>query len=582
MARVVYKCLPDMGKARNRVASPKTIREEIKASPEVKEFAKGRSYSIVTFGCQANVRDEEILSGYLEFAGFSKAKDPSEADFVIINTCAVRENAEEKVYGEIGRYKAKSLLDKNFVLAVCGCMMQEENVAKKIMASYPYVNLIFGTHNIHKILELLDEHLARKKDLVDIMSFQGDIIENLPSTRLDSYKAYVNITYGCDKFCTYCIVPYTRGRERSRSKEDILKECKELVEEGYQEITLLGQNVNSYGKDFKDGTSFATILEEVAKLGVPRLRFMTSHPWDFSQEMIDVIAKYPNIMNSIHLPVQSGSSSMLQRMGRRYTRESYLDLVRRLREAIPDVSLSTDIIVGFPNETEEEFQDTLTLAKEVKYNAAFTFIYSPRKGTPAARLVDSVDDATKHRRFDELLKVIEEGVTYHSAKMLGKEYSVLVDGPSKKDKSMLSGYTENGKLVHFLGPSYLKGTIVKVKIVEDHAFSMKGELIDDPILVLARKAKAELAKEEAVIRYKDYKEKVDSSIEIKNLREEIESSQREMVRLASEGKGEEAAKEKVHYEELMSEYKNNPLILNLSSAGEELENLLLEVEGYFS
>ena len=582
MARVVYKCLPDMGKARNRVASPKTIREEIKASSEVKEFAKGRTYSIVTFGCQANVRDEEILSGYLEFAGFSKAKEPADADFVIINTCAVRENAEEKVYGEIGRYKAKSLLDKNFVLAVCGCMMQEENVAKKIMASYPYVNLIFGTHNIHKILELLDEHLARKKDLVDIMSFQGDIIENLPSTRLDSYKAYVNITYGCDKFCTYCIVPYTRGRERSRSKEDILKECKELVEEGYQEITLLGQNVNSYGKDFKDGTSFATILEEVAKLGIPRLRFMTSHPWDFSQEMIDVIAKYPNIMNSIHLPVQSGSSSMLQRMGRRYTRESYLDLVRRLREAIPDVSLSTDIIVGFPNETEEEFQDTLTLAKEVKYNAAFTFIYSPRKGTPAAKLVDNVDDATKHRRFDELLKVIEEGVTYHSAKMLGKEYSVLVDGPSKKDKSMLSGYTENGKLVHFLGPSYLKGTIVKVRIVEDHAFSMKGELLDDPILVLAKKAKAALAKEEAVIRYKSYKEKVDSSSEIKNLREEIESSQRKMVVLASEGKGEEAAKEKAHYEALMDEYKNHPLILNLASAGDELENLLLEVEGYFS
>ncbi|MBQ4255527.1 MAG: tRNA (N6-isopentenyl adenosine(37)-C2)-methylthiotransferase MiaB [Bacilli bacterium] len=582
MARVVYKCLPDMGKARNRVASPKTIREEIKASSEVKEFAKGRTYSIVTFGCQANVRDEEILSGYLEFAGFSKAKEPTDADFVIINTCAVRENAEEKVYGEIGRYKAKSLLDKNFVLAVCGCMMQEENVAKKIMASYPYVNLIFGTHNIHKILELLDEHLARKKDLVDIMSFQGDIIENLPSTRLDSYKAYVNITYGCDKFCTYCIVPYTRGRERSRSKEDILKECKELVEEGYQEITLLGQNVNSYGKDFKDGTSFATILEEVAKLGIPRLRFMTSHPWDFSQEMIDVIAKYPNIMNSIHLPVQSGSSSMLQRMGRRYTRESYLDLVRRLREAIPDVSLSTDIIVGFPNETEEEFQDTLTLAKEVKYNAAFTFIYSPRKGTPAAKLVDNVDDTTKHRRFDELLKVIEEGVTYHSAKMLGKEYSVLVDGPSKKDKSMLSGYTENGKLVHFLGPSYLKGAIVKVRIVEDHAFSMKGELLDDPILVLAKKAKAALAKEEAVIRYKSYKEKVDSSSEIKNLREEIESSQRKMVVLASEGKGEEAAKEKAHYEALMDEYKNHPLILNLASAGDELENLLLEVEGYFS
>ncbi|MCR5078702.1 MAG: tRNA (N6-isopentenyl adenosine(37)-C2)-methylthiotransferase MiaB [Bacilli bacterium] len=582
MARVDYKCLPDMGKARNRVFSPKTIREEIVVPNEVKDFAKGRKYAIVTFGCQANVRDEEIMGGYLELAGFVKAIDPSEGDIVIINTCAVRENAEEKVYGEIGRYKAKSLSDKNFVLCVCGCMMQEENVAKKIMGSYPYVNIIFGTHNIHKLLDLLGEHLARKKDLVDIMSFQGDIIENLPSTRLDEYKAYVNITYGCDKFCTYCIVPYTRGRERSRAREDIVKECKELVGQGYQEITLLGQNVNSYGKDFKDGTSFATILREVAELGVPRLRFMTSHPWDFSDEMIEVIAKYKNIMPAIHLPVQSGATSMLKRMNRRYSREEYLTLVKKLRDAIPGVALTTDIIVGFPNETEEEFQETLSLAREVKYNAAFTFIYSPRKGTPAAKLVDNVDDVTKHRRFDELLKVIEEGVTYHSSKMIGKDYSVLVDGPSKKDKSMLSGYTETGKLIHFQGPSYLKGSIVRVKVVEDHAFSMKGELLDDPILVLAKKAKAYLDKEEVVIRYKEYKNQVDSSSEIKALRNEIEESQRKMVTLASSGQGDEAAKEKRRYDELMAAYQNNPLVLNLKSASEELENLLLEVEGYFS
>lgn len=582
MGRVIYKSEPDMGKARNRVDSPKTVKEELSCSDRVREFASNKRYAVVTFGCQANVRDEEILSGYLEFAGFSKATDPFDADFVILNTCAVRENAEEKVYGEIGRYKAKAMKDKDFILAVCGCMMQEEGAARKIMASYPYVNLVFGTHNIHRILELLDESLARKKDLVDVISFQGDIIENLPSTRLDGYKAYVNITYGCDKFCTYCIVPYTRGRERSRAKEDIVAECKELVDQGYQEITLLGQNVNSYGKDFKDGTSFADILESVAELGVPRLRFMTSHPWDFTDEMIEVIAKHPNIMKCIHLPVQSGSTEMLRRMGRRYSREQYLDLVERLRKAIPDVALTTDIIVGFPNETEEEFQDTLSLAKLVKYNAAFTFIYSPRKGTPAAKLKDDVDDATKHRRFDELLKVIEEGVVYHSEKMVGKTYSVLVDGPSKKNQDVLSGYTENGKLVHFEGPSYLKGSIVNVLIEESHAFSMKGRLIDDPVIVLAKLAAKHLSKEKEAQRYLSSKEAFDSDASVKALLKKIEETQKEMVVLASKNEQEKAMDAKKRYDTLMEEYLNHPLVLNLQSSMEELEDLLTEVEGFLS
>ncbi len=476
MARVIFKSVPDMSKARNRLEKPKTIRDDVFVPENVKKFAEGRSYFVHTYGCQGNVRDEEVMGGYFEKAGFTKAASEEEADLVIINTCAVRENAEEKIYGEIGKFKKKHQADKNFTLGVCGCMMQEENAAKKIMESYPYVNLIFGTHNIPNILNLLSEHLDKKKDLVDVVSFAGNITENLPSTRLDKYKAFVNITYGCDKFCTYCIVPYTRGRERSRAKEDVLAECKQLVEEGYQEITLLGQNVNSYGKDFHDGTSFATILEEVAKLGIPRLRFMTSHPWDFSDEMLDVIAKYPNIMKCIHLPVQSGSTSMLRRMGRRYTRESYLDLVNRIRTKIPGCALTTDIIVGFPNETDEEFEDTLSLCEDVKYDAAFTFIYSPRKGTPAAAMEDNVSEQKKHERFDRLLKVVEAGVVFHSSLMVGKTYDVLVDGPSKKDPEVLSGYTESNKLINFRGPASLKGTIVKVKVTEDHAFSMIGEL----------------------------------------------------------------------------------------------------------
>lgn len=571
-----------MSKARNRSESPKTIREEIVVPASVLEFGKNRKYFIKTFGCQGNVRDEEILAGYLEKAGMKRTLVESEAGMVLINTCAVRENAEEKVYGEIGKFKANHQKDPSFVLGICGCMMQEEGIAKKIMQSYPYVSLIFGTHNIPNILNLLGEHLERKKDLVDVVSYAGDITENLPSTRLDRVKAFVNITYGCDKFCTYCIVPYTRGRERSRAKEDILKECRELVEEGYQEITLLGQNVNSYGKDFHDGTSFATILEDVAKLGIPRLRFMTSHPWDFTDEMLDVIARYPNIMKCIHLPVQSGSTSMLRIMGRRYSRESYLDLVKRIRERIPECAITTDIIVGFPNETEEQFEDTLSLCEAVRYDAAFTFIYSPRKGTPAAKMVDNVNDKTKHERFDRLLKVVEDGVMFHSSQMVGKTYSVLVDGPSKKDPTMLSGYTESSKLINFKGPAYLKGCIVPVRVIEDHAFSMIGELQGDPVVELAKHVGKILEKEETAKAYLDAKKAVEESEGLKTLRNQIEDAQKKMMNAAAEQKDAEYVQAKKAYTPLMDQYNSDPLIQNFVGRRDELQDLLLEAKDLLS
>lgn len=576
MGKRVYESLPDMAKARNRVDKPNLIKDEAKVSLRLASFAAGRHYLIKTFGCQANVRDEEIMAGYLEKAGFSKAESEESTDLVIINTCAVRENAEDKVYGEIGKFKANRRRDPQFILCVCGCMMQEEGVAKKISDSYPYVNLIFGTHNTHRLLDMLDEHLSRHKDIVNVLSHPGDIIEGMPSARLDNSSAYVNITYGCDKFCTYCIVPYTRGRERSRQKEDILSECRELVEQGYKQITLLGQNVNSYGKDFHDGTSFATILEEVAKLGIPRLRFMTSHPWDFSDEMLEVIAKYPNIMKCIHLPVQSGSTEVLKKMGRRYTREEYLDLVARIKKKIPGVFLTTDIIVGFPNETLEQFEETLSICQEVRYSSAFTFIYSPRKGTPAAKMKDDVPDEEKKARFMRLLKVVEETTNEASASLLNKTIPVLVDGPSKKDPNILSGYSEGSKLVNFPGPAYLKGEIVELKIIENHCHYLVGELLEDPILIKAKGVKKALLEEPDVKEYLRLNKQIEENEEIKALQEKIGETQKKLV--ASLGD----AKVKAEYESLREKLDSHPLIQNRESLREGVENLLKAVSGGLS
>lgn len=578
MGRTIYKSLPNMDLARKRVDDPQLIEEHVQISDDLRRFALGKTYAIKTFGCQANVRDEEIMSGYLELAGFTKSSIEDKADVVIINTCAVRENAEEKVYGLIGSFKAIAQNNEDFILGVCGCMMQEVGAAETIMKRYPFVNLIFGTHNITDILKLIEEHLHRKKDLVDVHSFSGNIVENMPSIRLDNYKAFVNITYGCDKFCTYCIVPYTRGRERSRSEEEIIKECRTLVEEGYQEITLLGQNVNSYGKDLKNKTSFASILRKVAELGIPRLRFMTSHPWDFTDEMLDVIASYPNIMNCIHLPVQSGSSEMLRLMGRRYTREEYLDLVKRIHEKIPGCAITTDIIVGFPNETAAQFEETLTLCQEVGYDAAFTFIYSPRKGTPAARIEDNVTSEEKHERFNRLTKVVEEGVIAHASAMIGNVYDVLVDGPSKKNSELLSGYTEGNKLVHFKAPSYLKGCIVKVRILESHVFSMIGELVDDPLLALAKQCKAELNQEEAMQNYLQARKALENCKEIKEMRDEIAALQKKMALALKEGNYPLHEEYKRAYQELKSRYENHPLVVNYQNYEEDAAALLTQMK----
>ncbi len=477
MAKCEFKSLPDAKLQRQRNTSFSFSYDEINISETLSNYAKGKTYYIHTYGCQANYRDEEIISGILTKAGFVKANDEN-ADIIILNTCAVRENAEDKVFGKIGELKAIKAKNKNAIIAICGCMVQQIHIINKILDIYKHVDLIFGTHNITDLPKLLDEIILKRNKIVDVKSQPSLIEENLPSTRLSSFKAFVNISYGCDKFCTYCIVPYTRGKERSRKMEDILNECRELKEAGYQEVTLLGQNVNAYGKDFKDGTTFAKLLEEVAKLNIPRIRFLTSHPWDFKEEMIDVIAKYDNIMKYIHLPVQSGSSEILKLMGRRYTSDQYKQLVKLIRSKIKDVYLSTDIIVGFPNETEEQFQETLEMVKFAQYDSAFTFIYSPRNNTPAAKMTDNVTREEKSSRFKRLVAELEKSVSASSMAMVGKTFKVLVEGASEKDNSMLSGYTEGNKLVHFKGDLSLVGKIVDVKIIASHTYSLIGELIN--------------------------------------------------------------------------------------------------------
>ena len=471
---------PDLIKARDRSKSEtKFFDASMVHFDELKEIANGKHYFIHTFGCQANVRDEETMRGMLESVGYAKVENPDDADVIIINTCAVRENAEDKVYGEIGNLKRLRKINKKLVLGICGCMVEQPEILQILQDKFPEVNLYFGTHELDKLLDMIYEVYTNDIRLISIESKKGEVIENKLVKRNNEFKAYVNIIYGCDKFCTYCIVPYTRGKERSRKFADIMDEVRELKKAGYQEITFLGQNVNAYGKDLDEGHDFADVLEEAAKMGIPRIRFTTSHPWDFSSKMIEIIAKYDNIMKCIHLPVQSGNDEVLRLMGRRYTREHYLNLVNEMRSKIPGLSLSTDIIVGFPNETEEQFNDTLSLVDIVKYESAFTFIYSPRRGTPAAKLKDDVDYKTKSIRFQELVKHLEVNIEADSKRYIGGVYKVLVDGESKTNDEMLSGYTESNKLVHFKGDKSLIGKIVDVRIKESHTYSLIGELVNE-------------------------------------------------------------------------------------------------------
>lgn len=473
--RIIAK--PDLKLAARRGKSPTTFhRVNTTSNAEIIEKLKNRKYFIKTYGCQANVRDEETMRGILESVGMISTDNVSESDLIIINTCAVRENAEDKVYGEVGNLKHLKAKKKDLVIAICGCMVEQPEILDRLINTFKEVNLYFGTHEIYNLASLVYETLTSGERIVSIESKAGEVVEDLPTCRNNKFKAFVNIMYGCDKFCTYCIVPYTRGKERSRKFADVMKEVKELEELGYQEVTFLGQNVNAYGKDLDEGHDFADLLEAAAKTNIPRIRFTTSHPWDFNDRMIEVIGKYPNIMKFIHLPVQSGSSEVLKRMNRRYTREDYLNLVNKMKERIPGLTLSTDIIVGFPNESDEEFNETLTLVDEVGYDAAFTFIYSPRRGTPAAKIEDPITYETKVKRFKELVSHLEDSISKKSNEMIGKVYPVLVEGVSKTNKEMFSGYTENNKLVHFKANESLVGQIVDVKITESHTYSMLGEL----------------------------------------------------------------------------------------------------------
>ncbi len=444
---------------------------------EMKNIGKNKSYFVRTYGCQGNEADGEVISGILEFLGYTKADEPEKADVILLNTCAVRENAEEKVFGEIGALKKLKTTNPDVIFGVCGCMAQQEHIVDKILKSYPQVDLVFGTHNINRLPLLLKDALLNKERVVEVFSDKSEIHENLPVVRGNNLKAWVNIMYGCDKFCTYCIVPYTRGKERSRLMEDILSEVKDLKEKGFKEITLLGQNVNAYGKDLNKGYDFATLLREVSKTGIERIRFVTSHPWNFTSEMVDAIASCDNIMPYIHLPIQSGDDEVLKRMGRRYTYEEYKKLYNELREKVKNCSITTDIIVGFPGETEAQFANTLKAVKELEYDSAYTFIYSPRVGTPAAKMEDNVTEEEKKKRFNALVEVVGESAKKRNDAYVGKTLKVLVEGYSKKNKDILSGYSEENKLVNFKGKEDMIGKIVDVKITVSKTWTLEGEAI---------------------------------------------------------------------------------------------------------
>lgn len=463
--------LPSYEEARKRT------KEEVKKEyyfldEDIINLGHNKTYCIMTYGCQMNVHDTENIKAIMEEMNFSELDDYEKADIVILNTCSIRENSHNKVFGMLGRLKYQKEKRKDLVIGLCGCMAQEEKVVNKILEKYKYIDLLFGTHNIHRLPNILDTYYKTKKQVVEVFSKEGNLIEGLPVKRDNKYKAYINIIYGCDKFCTYCIVPITRGKQRSRTKEDILNEVKYLIENGYKEVTLLGQNVNAYGKDLLNDYGMENLLEDISKTGIERIRFMTSHPWDFTDKMIEVIKKYPNIMPSIHLPVQSGSSRILKLMGRRYTKEDYITLFDKLKK-IPNVSISTDIIVGFPGETEEDFQETMDLVHYCKFDNAFSFIFSLRKGTAAERLEDNIPVKEKEERLQILNKTLNKYFLESNKRLLNKTLKVLVEGKSTKE-GMLYGYLESGKMINFYGKDEMIGNIVDVEVTEAKTWSLDG------------------------------------------------------------------------------------------------------------
>ena len=435
-----------------------------------------RTFHITTFGCQMNEHDSEVIDGLLTERGFSSVKERKDASIVIINTCSVRDNADKRFFGTLGQLKKRKESDPSFIVCVCGCMMQQQSVVDTIKAKYPWVDVIFGTNSIHHIPELIEKVAIEKEKVVDIIENTEEVVEGLPAKRLFDHKALVNIMFGCNNFCTYCIVPYTRGREKSRAPEAIVAEVKGLVADGVKEIMLLGQNVNSYDGN---GTSFAELLKMLNDVdGLERIRFMTSNPKDLSDELIEAFAVCDKLCRNLHLPIQSGSNRVLKRMNRKYTREDYLKLIEKLRKTVPNITLSTDIIVGFPGETNEDFEETLSIVKEVEYDSAFTFIYSIRKGTPAEKFEDQIEESEKHRRFDLLVNAVNEISEKKNKAYQDRVEKVLVDGVSKNDKSTLTGRTDGFKLVNFAGKKELIGSIVDVKITDAKTFSLFGEVIE--------------------------------------------------------------------------------------------------------
>ena len=468
--------LPNYSDARRR-EDKDYKRVDFNFNENIKNKYVGKTFFLKTYGCQMNEHDSENIEALLVNLGFTKVDNYEDADLVLLNTCSIRENAHNKAFGMLGRLKHLKETKKDLIIGLCGCMAQEASVVDEIMSKYKYVNFVFGTHNLYQLPEILDNAIEEAKQQIEVFSKEGDLIEGLPVVRANNYKAYVNIIYGCNKFCTYCIVPYTRGRERSRAKEDILKEVDELISLGYKEVTLLGQNVNAYGKDLYDDYTLGNLLEDIAKKDIPRVRFMTSHPWDFTDEMVEVIAKYENIMPSVHLPVQSGSSRILKLMGRRYTKESYLELFNKIKNTVPGVSISTDIIVGFPGETEEDFLETLDLVEQCKYDNAFTFIFSAREGTPACKLKDETSLKEKEDRLQRLNEVVNKYFLENNKKLEGSIVPVLVEGLSEKN-DMYFGYTDTNKLINFSVDKEVKiGDIVNVKVTSAKTWSLDGELV---------------------------------------------------------------------------------------------------------
>jgi len=467
--------LPDLNIAKDRTSKENKY---ITLNENYQSIFKGKKYFLRTYGCQMNVHDSEAIRSYLETLGYSNTEVIEEANLVVLNTCAIRENARDKVVGFLGKCKYLKKNRDDFKIVLAGCMAEQLDFIESIQKNHKYVDLVIGTHNIHELPKLLLE--MNDKQNIEVYSNSDEIIEGMKFARDSKVTAWVNIMYGCDKFCTYCIVPYTRGRERSRKLEDILTEVSHLKENGYKEITLLGQNVNAYGRDI--GESFANLLEKVAETGIERIRFVTSHPWNFTDEMIDIIAKYENIMPYIHLPLQSGSNEILKKMNRRYTKEEYLELYRKMKERIPNVAITTDIIVGFPNESEEDFEDTLDVVRTCEYDGAYTFIFSPRVGTPAALMKDEISLEVKEERLQRLNELVNHYSNKNNQKLLGKIVDVLILGVSEKDSNKVYGYTDTMKLVNVSGGCDMIGQIVKVKITDAKSFSLDGEYVKEEVM----------------------------------------------------------------------------------------------------